>query len=237
VRGLILSIESSTFCCSVAISDPDRVFSEVTFNLRSDGGRRLAPAIREVLGGLSMSLSDLSAIAVSRGPGSFTGLRIGIATAKTLARANDLPLYTANSLLLLAFNARMSDIDICPLLDARKNEVYAALYRFRESSFVEKIAPTLVDPLELAKKLTDPVILLGEGSVTYRIQLQDKEKNTRRFAPPPLSLPRASYLACLVHSGMITESVEDIMGLEPLYIRRPEAEVRWKSKTSHTKSQ
>ncbi len=230
MRGLILSIESSTFCCSVSISDPERVFSEVTFNLRSDGGRRLSPAIREVLGGLSLSLRDLSSIAVSQGPGSFTGLRIGISTAKTLARANDLPLYTANSLLLLAFNARLSDMDICPLLDAGKGEVYAALYRFEETSYVEKMAPVLVDPMELAKELTDPVILIGEGSRTYRKQFQERGDTIRRFAPPPLSLPRASYLANLVHSGMIAESVEDILGLEPLYIRRPEAEVRWKSR-------
>lgn len=236
MKGLILSIESSTFCCSVAVSDPERVLSEITFNLRSDGGRRLSPAIREILAHLSLNLRDLSAIAVSRGPGSFTGLRIGIATAKTLARANDLPLYTASSLLLLAYNARLTDIDVCPILDARKGEVYAALYRFGESDFIEKIAPALIDPLGLSESLRDPVVVIGDLPRSCRELFEDRDDAIHRIAPPALSLPRASYLAGLVHSGMVTESVEDIMELEPLYIRRPEAEERWNSKRGRTKS-
>ena len=120
MKGLILGIESSTPACSVAVSAPDRLLAEVTLNVEREGSRMLSPAIRRILDDLSLSLQDISAVATSHGPGSFTGLRIGMATAKTLAIANDLPLYSMTTLLSLAYNARLSGEDVCPLLDARK---------------------------------------------------------------------------------------------------------------------
>ncbi len=236
VNDLILSIESSTLCCSAALSSPGKVWSEVTFNLRSDGGRRLAPVIRDMMNGLSVSFRELSAIGVSCGPGSFTGLRVGMSTAKALACANDLPLYSVNSLLLLAFNASLSGLDICPMLDARKGEVYAAIYKFGGRSFEEKLRPTVISPQQLAEILPGKCVLIGEGALGYRELFESGGDSYRPIAPPSLSLPRASHIASLVHSGMVTESVTDVVSLEPLYIRRPEAEKKWRGKGKKTGS-
>ena len=235
MEGLILSIDSSTSCCSVAVSTTDRVLSEVTFNLRMDGGRRLSPVIRDLLGDLSLTLKDLSAVAVSRGPGSFTGLRIGVATAKALAMANGLPLYSANSLLVLAFNARLSRVDICPVMDARKGEVYAALYRFDEIGCVEKSKPVLTTPENLVAGLPKRAVLVGDGALRYREVLRAGGGDGRWIAPAALAIPRASYLACLVRSGTVTARVDDVMGFEPLYLRIPEAEVKWRERTGRTR--
>jgi tRNA threonylcarbamoyladenosine biosynthesis protein TsaB len=179
---------------------------------------------------LSVSFAELSALAVSCGPGSFTGLRIGMSTAKALAHANTLPLYSASSLLVLAFNARLSSFDVCPMLDARKGEVYTAVYRFEKSGYMEKLEPTVLSPEKLADILPDKVVLIGEGIVGYRDILEKDKDPYCLVAPPSLSLPRASHLAALVHSGMVNESVGDVMSLEPLYIRRPEAEIKWRGK-------
>lgn len=234
MEGLILSIESSTLRHSIAISAPDRLLSEVLFNIRADGGKCLSPAIREMMNDLSISFGELSAIAVSHGPGSFTGLRIGVATAKTLAHANGLPLYAVNSLLLLAFSASFFQVDVCPLLDARRGEVYAALYRFREEGLEEKMGPAVMSPEELVGILPDPVVLVGEGTQKYRDLFRGECGEVRYLPPPSLTLPRASNLSAIVHMGIVSKQVEDIMGLEPLYIRRPEAELKWKGKTGLT---
>ncbi len=231
MEGPILSIESSTICCSIAVSSPDGLFAEVVFNLKADGGRRISPAIREIMKDLSLSFGELSAIGVSHGPGSFTGLRIGLATAKTLAHANKLPLYAVNSLLLIAINATPSDNDVCPVLDARKGEVYTALYRFRGGGLEEKMKPTVLSPGELSDILPDSVVLVGDGAHKYREHFKGGHGKIRYMTPPSQSQPRASSLSALVHSGAITGQVEDIMNLEPLYIRRPEAEIKWQEKS------
>ncbi len=234
MKGLILGIESSTPACSVAVSAPDRLLAEVTLNVEREGSRMLSPAIRRILDDLSLSLQDISAVATSHGPGSFTGLRIGMATAKTLAIANDLPLYSMTTLLSLAYNARLSGEDVCPLLDARKGEVYAALYRFDQDDFSETISPVAVAPEKLSPRLSDRTVLIGDGASKYRRIFLEGRGSSRVIAPAVLSLPRASSLCALVHSGMVRESVEDIMGLEPLYVRKPEAELKWQERNRST---
>jgi tRNA threonylcarbamoyladenosine biosynthesis protein TsaB len=229
MNGAVLSIESSTTSCSVSVSTPVRVFSEVTFNLQADGGRRLFPAIRHMMDDLSLPFRDLAAVAVSCGPGSFTGLRIGVSAAKTLALANGLPLYAVGSLLSLAFSARLAGVDVCPVLDARRGEVYAALYRFEDDGFIEAMAPFAVSPELLTPSLPERVVLVGEGALRYAEVLGVRSGPSRLIAPPCLSLPRASYLAGLLHSGMLADGVDDVMGLEPLYLRKPEAEARWRT--------
>jgi tRNA threonylcarbamoyladenosine biosynthesis protein TsaB len=206
----------------------------MVFNLKTDGGRRISPAIREIMKDLSLAFSELSAIGVSHGPGSFTGLRIGVATAKTLAHANDIPLYAVNSLLLLAVNAAPADNDVCPVLDARKGEVYTALYRFRGEGIEEKMKPTVLSPRELLDILPDSAVMVGEGAHKYRELFKGGYAKTRDIAPSSQSQPRASSLSALIHSGAITAQVEDIMNLEPLYIRRPEAELKWQEKSGAT---
>jgi tRNA threonylcarbamoyladenosine biosynthesis protein TsaB len=223
----ILSIESTTSCCSVAVSSSRRILEEITFNLRSDGVRRLASVIRDVMKDLSLSFGDLSAIGVSLGPGSFTGSRIGVATAKTISRANGLPLYGASSLLLLAYPLSMLAMDICPLLDAGRGEIYAAIYRFEGGGFVEKKAPMAVSTCLLRELLPAGALLVGEGSISFREAFGQKKAFSWPMAPLPLAFPRAASLGAMIHAGMLEGPVREVMELEPLYVRRPEAEVMW----------
>jgi len=226
--GLILSIETSSPCSSAAISEPDRVLAEATFTMASEGGRRLPPAIRRMMDDLGLGFRDFSAIACSQGPGSFTGLRIGLSLAKTLALANGIPLYAAGSLLLVAYNACRSSDDIYPLLDARRGEVYAAGYRFGGNRFIETMCPTVIAPEVLAPLLPDRAVLVGEGAIRYQGVFLESGPRVRTIAPLSLALPLAFRLAELVHRGFLSEYVGDVMAIEPLYIRRPEAELRWK---------
>lgn len=158
-----------------------------------------------------------------------------MATAKTLAMANGIPLYSVTTLLSLAYNAGLSGEDVCPLLDARKGEVYAALYRFDRDNFFEKLSPVAVAPERLSRRLSDRTVLIGDGAFKYRQIFLEGKGSSRVLAPAVLSLPKASSLCALVHSGMVRDSVGDIMEVEPLYVRQPEAELKWQERNRPTR--
>jgi len=226
----VIAIETTTMVGSIAIVDAARVISEITLNVRATHSEKLMPAIDRLFSDAGLAVDDMDAIAVSIGPGSFTGLRIGISTAKGLSYASGKPLIGIPTLDALALNMGFSSCLVCPIQDARKGEVYTALYRPGDNS-PEKITDDIaVNPDALAGMINEKTVFLGDGVNRYRELLMKQLGELYNEAPLPLQLPRASNVALLALNRLGKGDTDDPFTMIPRYIRKSEAEVRWREK-------
>ncbi len=231
---IILGIETATRTGSVAIVEEEEIIAEYTLNIKETHTSRLMPAIDHILKDAHLTIHQMDAVAVSLGPGSFTGLRIGVATAKGLCLALRKPLIGIPTLDAFAQNICYTSQLICPLLDARRGEVYTALYHYRlpvGHHELEKLTGDMVLPLEeLLSKINAPTIFVGDVFEGYRSLVEKAIPGKASFAPPYSSLPRAANVAVLGLRKLKSGKETDLQEIEPLYVRRPEAEVKWKEK-------
>lgn len=222
----ILGIESSSLVASVAIVTDDILTAEYTVNLKKTHSQTLLPMIDEVIRMLEIELDSIDAIAVSGGPGSFTGLRIGSATAKGLGFALKKPLIHVPTLEATAYNLFGVPGLICPIMDAKRNQVYTGLYRF-EDEFVVVSDQEAMDMGELIEKLNamgERVIFLGDGVPVYRKQIEEKLTVPFSFAPANTNRQRGASVAalgCVYFEQGKTESAAEHM---PDYLRKSQAE-------------
>lgn len=189
------------------------------------------PLIDSMLRESEKDINDINCIAVAAGPGSFTGIRIGVATARGLAQALDIPAVPVCTLQALAEAIFAPGVLICPLLDARRNQVYAAIYRRNneEPCNLETLANpgalTVDDLLAIIKKYDDPVVFLGEGLDSYSAKLEEGFPPGRVFlSPAPFRLCRAVLVAISGRSVLYNNPDSSYLDLLPRYLRRPEAE-------------
>jgi tRNA threonylcarbamoyladenosine biosynthesis protein TsaB len=226
----ILSIETSTRVGSVAIIEDEHLIAEYILNVVSTHSERLLPSIDQILKDSQLTVRDIEGFAVSLGPGSFTGLRIGISTVKGLALATGRAVVGVPTLDCLAHNIAFTHLLVCPILDARKGEVYTALYQGDGSGKLEKLTADLaIKPEELLTRIKEPVIFLGDGVEAYRDTLRSGQDNCL-FAPAYLNQPRASVLAKLGLEKFKQGHVFKEEEIQPLYCRLAEAEIAWKEK-------
>jgi len=226
----VIAIETATMVGSIAIIDAARVISEITLNARATHSERLMAAIDRLLGDSGLAIDDMDGVAVSIGPGSFTGLRIGLSAAKGLSYASGKPLIGIPTLDALALNMTFSSYLICPIQDARKGEVYTALYRPGDNSPEKMTADIAVDPSALAGMITQKTVFLGDGVNRYRELLMKQLGELYNEAPIPLQLPRASNVAMLALKRLEKGDTDDPFTMIPRYIRKSEAEIRWREK-------
>ena len=218
----ILALDTATKTGSAALLHGDRLVGEYVLNIELTHSERLLPAMVQLIKDARWEKDEIEGIVVTLGPGSFTGLRIGITTGKTLAYLWDVPLVGVGTLDVLAFQGHPFDGLICPILDARRNEVYTCLYRDLEPLG----KPTAIGPEKLLAKLAgERVLFLGDGVDTYRELLADQ-----LVAPPDRRLLRASSPAVLGREKLARGEREDPMTLVPTYLRRSEAEITWERK-------
>lgn len=229
----VLGIETSTRVGSVAIVEEEKVIVEHTLNTKETHTSRLMLMIDYILKAARLSIHEMDALAVSLGPGSFTGLRIGLATAQGLCLALRKPLMGIPTLNAFAHNIFCTPHLICPLLDARKGEVYTALYRYQMPSGQElqKLTDDLVLPLnEFLSKIDDVTIFLGDTLRDCRGLIEKRLEEKALFAPYYLNFPRAANVAMLGLRKLKAGERADLSKIEPLYIRRVEAEIQWEKK-------
>ncbi|MGD0623798.1 MAG: tRNA (adenosine(37)-N6)-threonylcarbamoyltransferase complex dimerization subunit type 1 TsaB [Thermodesulfobacteriota bacterium] len=237
---LILAIETSTQTGSVALVEAplhedgsfrgEKILGDHTLNLPGTHSERLMPSIHSLLQEASLSVGDVQGIALALGPGSFTGLRIGVSTVKGLAYALRVPVAGIPTLDALAHNVQFASTPICPILDARKREVYAALFRGDENSGLEKIGGDwALAPEDLCSRISEKTIFLGNGIEVYGEFLREKLGSHALFAPPELSLPRAVNVARLSLPKFRKGLTLDIFSFTPTYIRRSEAEIQYEA--------
>jgi tRNA threonylcarbamoyladenosine biosynthesis protein TsaB len=223
---LVLGIETSTTQGGVAIIGEDRVVCETILNVEVTHSERLLPAVDRALGEARITLEALGGIAVSIGPGSFTGLRIGLSTAKGLAYATGLPLVGVPTLEAMAWTLPAARWQICPVLDARKQEVYAALFRHETEGLRRIMEDAAMAPEDLCRLIRNPTLFLGDGVESYGALL--RERLGDRLLLPPLA-SRGARPACVAEVGrkrLLRGEREAPESLVPRYLRPSEAELR-----------
>lgn len=228
---ICLSLDTTTDIASIALTDDAHLLAEYTFSHHRDLSCRLLPSIKAMLKDCQLGMSNIQAIGVSTGPGSFTGLRIGVVTAKTLAQVLNVPAVGISSLDLLALQfAYLPDAVICPIIKVRKGEVYYTLFRTNGSS-VERISEYAANPVEtmiddIRNTATDKVIFCGDGLHDNAEAIQSVMGDDAVIVTPWLSYPKSYLLACesvrLIQAGLGA----DAFTLMPFYIRKSTPEIR-----------
>lgn len=225
---LILGIDTATMQASCAIGGHEGVLAAA----QSAKGRRhaehLVPAIEFICGQAQIELKELSVIAVDIGPGLFTGLRVGIATAKALAHALAVPMIGVSSLDLLAFPVRFSSRLIVAAVDARRGELYWATYRQVPGGVQRLSEPSVGSPDEVASELLasgEELLMIGDGAVRYADTFEGLPK--LEIADRGFAHPSATSLVQLAHARALREEFGPAASIEPLYLRKPDAEINW----------
>ena len=228
---LILGIESSSSQVGCAIGGHEGVLASAHTGGVGHHAENLAPQIDFVCRQARVELSDLGAVAVDVGPGLFTGLRVGIATALAIAHALNLPMVGVSSLDLLAFPARWTSRLIVTALDARRGELFTSLFR-RVPGGIQRVrdesvctADELVAELRF---LDEPILLVGDGGLRYA----DSFEEVRRveLAEQGLAYPSARALVQLAHARAMREEFVRPWDLGPVYLRKPDAEINWSTR-------
>jgi tRNA threonylcarbamoyladenosine biosynthesis protein TsaB len=224
----VLGIDTSTSCGSVGLIDDGEIISDYLLNVPVTHSERLLGAIDLVLREARCPIENLDGWAISLGPGSFTGLRIGVSTVKGLAFATGKPVVGVSTLDVLASQIPPTPYLICPILDARKKEVYAAFYRFGEGNSLKRLSSHLaIRPEDLAEKIKEQTIFLGNGVKTYREFLLSTLPSLVIFPPAPLHLSHGSTVAKLGSELLKKGEGLDISAFAPIYVRPSEAEIKW----------
>ncbi|SHJ67452.1 tRNA (adenosine(37)-N6)-threonylcarbamoyltransferase complex dimerization subunit type 1 TsaB [Paramaledivibacter caminithermalis] len=231
----ILAIDTSSIVATVAVMDRKKLLGEYTINSPMTHSQKLMPIIDELLSTLELSMEDIELIAVSRGPGSFTGIRIGIATVKGLAHGWNIPVIGVSSLEGLAYNITYSKELICPIMDARRNQVYTGVYKWVKHKLVDiiKEAPSSIDKLiDELKQRQEKVIFLGDGLGRYKDDIISSLGEKAVFAPQYVNMQRASSIAQLaldkINGGQ--SKPENYLNITPVYLRKSEAERQYEEK-------
>jgi tRNA threonylcarbamoyladenosine biosynthesis protein TsaB len=231
----VLGIESATTVASVAVTTEEGLLAERMVLNKRTHSVNLLPMIKAVLGDAEIKKNDLTGIAVSAGPGSFTGLRIGMSIAKTLAQVLKLPLVGISTLQGLAHVLTGYGNLVCPIMNARKNEVYTAGYIWTGSEQTLLIKPQAqpVDSLiDLLKGYNRSVTFLGDAVAVYERQLKEGLCTMATFAPGAVIHPRGGAIAELGLSALVDGKGTGYLELQPEYIRFSEAEVLWRKRQS-----
>lgn len=228
----ILGLDSSGLVASVAVVEDDVLVAESTLNYKKTHSQTLLPMLDELRRMLDLDLNTLDAIAVASGPGSFTGLRIGAATAKGLGLALCKPLVEVPTLEGLAWNLWGAEGLVCPLMDARRNQVYAAAYEYvseeRGLVSLRTLIPQMpLDIMELLAKLNEldrRVLFLGDGVPAYREQIEKYCKIPFAFAPAGSNRQKASSVAALGAVYYTAGRAISAAAFRPEYLRKSQAE-------------
>lgn len=227
---LILGIDTTTLSCSVALLQGENLLAEMTLNIKKTHSERLMPLLDQLLSESAIEREQIEAIAAAAGPGSFTGLRIGLSTARALAQGLNIPAVPVCTLEAIAEAVPTPDTLICPILDARRSQLYCALYQRAVEpphpleTLLEPDARTLTTLLEYLRADNRPVVFLGEGLNSYAAELQHSLHGRAVIAPAPFRLCRAAFVALRGQTLLQANPQASYLELLPRYLRRPEAE-------------
>ena len=223
----ILGIDSSGLVASAAIAVEKNIIAEFTVNNKQTHSQTLLPMIEKVVDMSGIELEQIDAIAIAAGPGSFTGLRIGSATAKGIGLALKKPVVSVPTLEGLAYRVSVFDGIICPIMDARRNQVYTGIYKMDKGNLVclsEQKAVEIHEIMEELEKYDEKVIFLGDGVEVQRETIEKEFKKEYCFAPIHLSKQSAAAVAVLGDIYFNQGKAEDAAEHKPIYLRKSQAE-------------
>lgn len=226
---MLLAIDTSSFVLGCALAEKDKLVAEWTIARKLTHSARLIPHMDKLMEDAGVAKKEIEAVAVGKGPGSFTGLRIGLATAKMIAHIWQVPLIGVDTLEALAWNMAGANAFILPLIDAQRGNVYAALYSAYENIWPEtsiEVAP-IEEVISAAVRHGGPIIAVGEGADLYKEKLINAGI---QLATPANRYSRAASVAGVAQMRWEEGKIDDPLTLLPNYIRRSEAEVLWEKK-------
>lgn len=233
----ILAIDTSNLVLSVAVVDEQRVLGEWTSNKQKDHSVRLMDGIAQLLERLELEPEQLAGIAVAHGPGSYTGVRIGVAAAKSMAWSLGIPVVGVSSLAVVAANALGFAGFIVPLFDARRGRVYTACYRTRQMTSLEPMLAERIVPLDdwlttlRETRDEEPILFLGDDAALHQTAIRTCLGERAWFAPPAYNHARAAHLGWLGLRQL--DSTSDPHLLNPEYLQVAEAEAKWLEKQAN----
>lgn len=231
---IVLSLDSSTTSATCAIVQDDKLLGEVTLNNRKQHSVILMPQIDYLLKNLKLNLKDIDGFAVSKGPGSFTGLRIGMATIKGLAQGENKPIIGISTLDALAFNLAYTSGIICPIMDALRDNVYTALYKFNGEKLEQLTDYMAVHIDELIKIIKEQkfqnVSFIGDATEKFRGKLNESFEKVN-FAPIHLNVAKAASIGELGLLKFKNGEKDDILTFSPIYLKKSQAEREYEKRT------
>ena len=230
-KPVILAIENSSMCGSVAIVSDGLCICEYSLSTNITHSKRLLAGIDLIMNESAIDWPQIDAIAISIGPGSFTGIRIGLTTVKGLVMATQKKIIGVNTLEGLASQLSGETGLICPIIDARKKEVYTGFYRNKEWTIdpVSKIIS--ISPEILAENIKEPVVFIGDGCGLYKEVLLNILGENARFASREIFYPRAASIGMLAIKKYKMNDFLNPISASPLYIRKSDAEISIKKST------
>ncbi|MEG1311551.1 MAG: tRNA (adenosine(37)-N6)-threonylcarbamoyltransferase complex dimerization subunit type 1 TsaB [Romboutsia sp.] len=228
----VLGIDTSSMATSICVIEDNKLICEYTINTKKTHSQKLMPMIENMLKISDININEIDIIAICEGPGSFTGLRIGMATAKAIAHVNKLSIIGINSVELLAGNMNSCDKKICSILDAQRTQVYMGQYKFEDDKLVQLKSVDVVEIDNLIEELSssnEEWILVGEAVYKYTDKIKDI-KNIHIPAPSH-NVTKASSL-CSIAMNKYNEGIDvyDCYNINPIYIRKSQAEVQYDEK-------
>jgi tRNA threonylcarbamoyladenosine biosynthesis protein TsaB len=225
---IVVGIDTSTLQVSVAVGTEARILGRVQIAGKARQ-ESVTPALEQLLAWTGVSLDQVGGFAVGIGPGLFTGLRVGVETAKTLAQVTKAPLLAITSIDALAYAVRHTERTIVAVVDARRKEIFSAAYRQVPGGVVRLTEPAVQRPEALAADLeasTGEVLLVGDGAILYRDVLQAVGARVS-FASPAAAHPDAASLVELAVPRFLREEHDTLFDVVPMYLRKSDAEISW----------
>jgi len=222
----LLAVETATMLGGLAIMDGTTLVAESRLNVKVTHSERLMREIVHALGVAGMEIGDIDVFGISIGPGSFTGLRVGLSTVKGLVYATGKKFVAVPTLEAFALNVPFSGLQVCPLLDARRKEVYAAVFRWAKGRFVKVIDEQALKIGNLLPLIDSSTVFLGEGALLNRTIIERELGDKALFGTPPQMVPSPANVAFLCMQKAENGEYSDALTAVPAYLRRSEAEIK-----------
>lgn len=218
---LQLAIDTSTDTASLALIDEGNVLAELTWLYRQNHSTQLLPHLEHLLSQLKIERQAISAIIVARGPGTYNGLRVGVSTAKGLAYSLEIPIVGISTLEVEAYQHANSELPICPILNAGREEIATAEYQMKDGKWQQLVGEHLTTVATLCSEITSKTLFCGEYVPAVTALLKEQLKEKAVIVTPAAGLRRAAFLAELGNKRLIAGDHDDPSTLQPVYMRGP----------------
>lgn len=223
----VLAIDTSTSVAGVAVMEDQKLLGEMFVNHQKTHSQKLMIMVKQLMNSLDITPKEIDIYAASTGPGSFTGLRIGVTTIKTMAFALEKPVISVPTLDSLAYNIHTGNFLVCPIMDARNRQVYTSLYKGdgnRQNRLVDYMGVPIEEIVQIIKQYNEEVVFVGDGVELYEKYLMEELGEKALFPPGFIRLQRASTVAQLALLKASSKEFENCYEMLPFYLRKSQAE-------------